>query len=545
MSVILDKYGKTLPRKKAFGEFGSPYEYPNYGRYTSYNFVNQDHEQSVNMFIRDQLVKWSRMTTAQLPFLQAGVRTFSQFVAANAYLPTYSGEDSNWWDEVQDYLLQLFYPNACTRGLDFQTMMLLACDTLTIDGDFGSIYGETKDAMPQVQIIPSNRIGSLNDFQNLGNLTPNPRYDAAARQGPFPNTIITDGIVYKMDGQPIGFMVNNPNNLVLGNKASTGTTVQTSQFFSFKDAQLIYDPRFFDKGRGLPAMASGVLQALSVLELDRYITEGQKMAACTALTEETLSGEGPYEEQVAVQRLISQNNSANNISPVTPLLSGANSGQGLRVMDGPSIRYVPRGFKIQTLDNKNPSEETLQYITRFEQQILQTIGIPHEILFSRDAVSGRMSDGVCKVFNNAVAYRQSILDRYAKFVISWAVAKGVDNGYLPPNDKDENFLKVFGVTHPPEMSLNESYDRRDRLAYFNAGLLSMNDITMMRNKSAEDVIGELEKENKLFFMAAKRVADESEVPLDMVVQKFNESIKGKVAPSNSAQPVETDDNENN
>lgn len=557
MAKLIDKYGNplsrntfsSLPTKKAFGLMPSIWEPPNVGRYRQRYYVNQDTEIGAGPFSRDLMVRYSREMTAQLPFIKAAIRTLALFSVGTAYLPQYTGNNSAWGETATKWLIEEWYPNCCKRGpsFDFQTVMFIESMRLDVDGDFLCIYGEDADGFPKFQIIPNHRISSQFGSSNGEVVYPTATNENAITPGPFKDTVISDGVVYNMEGMPMGYNVVNPKNLV--NSFLGGTK---STFFSAKDSSLIYDPYvdgFIDRGRGFPSLTSGLMQCLSIQEIEAYLNETIKIQSMLAFVESTPSGTGPEEENDVINRMLGESggNAQTNNNPLSisalsgiALSGGPNSAiQGLQIIDNPYIKYVAAaGGDVKSLKNATPSDETKNHITRLETQILQTIGVPHVLLFSPDGVSGRISDGVISIFNGAIKQRQKVLDKHAKFLIGWAVAKAIKAGILPPND-DENLVTVFGVTHPDKLSLNDSYDRKDALEYFRSGIIPMNDLTTKDNRTAEEVIAQVEKEKMLFFKSAKRISDETGVDLPTVIQSLNDSLKQKSAGGFPA-PVEAE-----
>jgi hypothetical protein len=198
-----------------------------------------------------------------------------------------------------------------------------------------------------------------------------------------------------------------------------------------------------------------------------------------------------------------------NINTTSPNAVTAPS-TGMQVIDGPSMKYVSvNGGDVKNMTTDAVATETANFLTKCKAEILASMGIPETFVFSPNAVSGRMSDGVCKLFNSTIKQRQKILDKYGKLIIVQALTKAMQNGDIEEN-WDENLYEAIDFTHPPIVSLNDSYDRQDNLDYFKAGLLSMNDITMKAfGKTSEQVINEIAKDVTLFTNAAKQVVKDT------------------------------------
>ena len=536
---LLDHRGRPLAnvapnlKTKAFGQFGSIYEAPNAERFRPRWYTNQDSELGASSLTRDLLTRWSRELSAQLPMVFAAQRTLALFAVGNSYQPQYVGKNYEWGKQACSWLSQEFYPNCNKRGptYDFATTMFVMSMMLDQDGDMLVIYGE-EAGQPKIQIIPSHRITSQGSNSAHDVVFPTPNSFNGPQIGPFPNTILSDGVVYDRTGSPLGYNVVNPDNVVnqlLGN--------QSNLFFKSKDAHLIYDPRFFDRGRGLPSLSSGILQGLSLQEIESYMVEKIKIESMIALIEATPNGEGPESEAQAMVEMLAQDNGVGGIPGSAGYMS---STKGLRVVNSPTIKYVnASGGDVKTLSSNTPANETQAYITRLETHLLQSMGVPHMLIFSPEKISGRMSDGVIKQFNASVNYRQKILDKEANFICSWAVAKAIDKGELPPNDA-EKLTDVFAFTHPTPLSLNEGYDRQSDLSDYAGGLKSLTEILSKRNKSIHDFMAEIEKEKTMFFNTANKIATATGTDIKLVINSLRDDLAMEKIPREAGEDTNTE-----
>src|ERR1051326_2326772 len=476
-------------KKQAMGLYGNIYSYPNYGQYRPRFYSLQDAEQGLDNLSRELLVRWSRECVAQLPFIDSAIRILAQFSVGNAYLPEYNGNNSAWGKEATQWLREVFYPNCCTRGsaFDFQNVMFLASCVLDQDGDFLCVYGRDSTGFPKIQIIPSHRIRSAT-LDGLGQATGITGW----APGPFKDTLVADGVVYGYDGSPVGFNVVNYGNLV-NSLAKTTEDV----FVSIKDAHLVFDARYFDKGRGRPSIGSAILQALSIQEIDTYLLDKVKLSSMLGYVETTPSGEAPIEFETTQNLLNAEAASFGVFNP-------APNTHAVEIVQGVTNRYIKaEGGDIKMLDSNTPSNETKDYITRLETQILSTIGVPHSLVFSQEVVSGRVSDGVGEISNSAIDRRQKILDKHGKFIIAFALANAMKEKLIPENN-DENLYTVFNLTHPPKFSLNAGYDRQSDLADYNAGITTLDDIAKKSGKTSSDILEQKEKESIEFFTRANK-----------------------------------------
>lgn len=506
------KNAGSYPKKSAMGLYGNIYSYPNYGRYTPRFYALQDMEQGLDSLSRELLVRWSRECVAQLPFIQSAIRVLAQFSVGSAYLPEYVGKNEAWGKEAVSWLKEIWYPQCCTRGsaFDFQNIMFLASCTMDQDGDFLCIYGK-ENGFPKIQIIPSNRVRSTNgDGVGSGWSDQSP---LGYNPGPLPGTITSDGVVYDYNGKVRGYSVVNYGNLV-----NNIAKVTDDVFINTKDAHLVFDAKYFDKGRGVPSVGSAILQALSIQELDTYLMDKVKLSSMLGYIEATPSGEGPQELATTADLLNSEASAFGVFNPSPNV-------HAVEVVQGVTNRYIKAsGGDIKMLDSNTPSDETKNYVTRLENQILSTIGVPHCLVYSQDQVSGRISDGVVEIFNAAVERRQKVLDKTGKFILAWALSNAMKEGLIPENN-EENLLSVINLTHPTKLSLNAGYDRKADLDDLAAGVKSLNDVTKKSGKTASQVMEEQEKEATELLIRANRISKETGTDVRVVLQLLREKIK--------------------
>lgn len=513
-ATLKDKIVKSAPLKqKAFGLYGNIYSYPNYGQYRPRFYAQSDTEQGLDALSRELLVRWSRECVAQLPFVETAIRVKAQFAVGNEYKPEYVGLNSAWGKLATDWLSQEFYPNCSTRGaaLDFQELMFLESCLMDQDGDFLCIYGRDGTGFPKLQVIPSHRIRS--------NGTPDSTKGENYAAGPIPGSIISDGVVYNAEGLPLGYNVVNYNNLV-----NSLVNLTPDRFISARDAQMVYDSgRYADKARGRPAIASAILQALSVQEIDSYLLDKIKLSSMLGYIEKTPSGEGPLEYQATATAL---NLDAAQFGVFNP----SPNVHAVEIVQGVTNKFIKaEGGDIKMLDSNTPTNETAQYVTRLEQQILSVIGVPHQLIYSQESVAGRISDGVAKIFIAGIERQQKLLDRHGKFIISFALANAMKAGLLPENN-EENLYRVFNLTHPPTFSLNDGNDHKADLADLAAGVKSLNDITKKSGKTSTQVMEQQEKETVELLTRANRVAKDTNTDVKIVLQLLRENLKQPTPP---------------
>ena len=494
------KVNFSLPSKNASNLFGNIYSYGNAGKYAYRYYSLQDTNSGLDTYSRELLVKWSREIAAQLPVVSSAIKILSQFAVDDAYLPEYVGNNKEWGKAATEWLVESFYPNCCTRGnaYNFQTSLKLLSQTIDTDGDVLQVFGKDKYGFPMFQIIPSHRIKSNKD-------------NAVINEGKYKDCIIADGIVYTQSGKAVGYVVQNPNNLVSNMVKDSGEEI----IFDTKDAHLIFDARFFDKNRGIPSIAPAILQAMSIQELDRYLMDKLKIESMIGLIEKNQTGEAPQELQDTLNALLEDVNNTGN-----PLMISPND-HAVQIVNGAEIRYVRAdGGDIKTLSSNSPAMESQEYMSKLETQILATLGVPHQLIFSPQKASGRVTSAIAEVFRSQIKQRQGLLDKHGKFTIAWALSHAMEQGFIPRNN-EENLFKAFEFTKPQEFSLDAKYDNQIIIDNLNNGIITLNDATSrICNKSANRVIEEQADEQIKFYKEAKRVSDTTGIDINLVISNW-------------------------
>jgi hypothetical protein len=498
-------------QKSAAALFGNIYGYGNAGKFRNRFYSLDDNSIGLDTYSRELLVRWCRELTAQMPVIKSAITTLTDFTVGNAYFPEYIYTDkSERGKYITDWLISKYYPRCCTRGVayDFQKCKALELETLYTDGDLLKIYGQDKYGFPMVQYVPTNRIKSNKD-------------NYVITEGEYKDCIVSDGILYTTQGQAIAYCVLNSQNLVSNFLKNSEEIV-----LPVGKADLLFDASFFDKNRGLPKVGFSVLQAISIQELDSYLMDKLKIESLVGLIEATPTGEAPQELQDTLKALVQKTGTSGNTLQLSP------QDHALEVKQGPDIRYVKaNGGTIQSLASNTPSDQMGNYMTRLEQQILSTMGVPHQILFSLQQAGGRITSAPANIFRATVERMQVLLDKDAKKEVAIAVAKGLKNGLITGKngvpldfDDSENLLEAFAFTHPKPFSLDQKYDNDLILENLEAGVITYNDACkQLSNKTSTEVFKEQGDDQILFYAEANRVAKASGRDIEKVIAEMRKS----------------------
>lgn len=488
--------------QKAQGLYGNIFGYGNAGRYKYRYYTLGDTAQGLDTYSRELLVRWSREMYAQLPIVSSAIKIKAQFSVGDGFIPEYKGINSQWGKIAEDWLKQQWFPNCCTRGssYNFNTCLDLFSQQLDVDGDFLQVFGTDKYGFPLFQIITSHRIKTSKDNSIL-------------TEGQYKNCIVSDGVIYSPNGQALAFCVENASNMV-----NNGSTQTPSMIFDSKDAQLVFQKKYFDKHRGVPSISPAILQAISLQELDQYEMDKAKMNSMIGYVEKNASGEAPQELQNTLQSLLQDSNNGGNSLLISP------NDHALKIINGPEIRYIrAEGGDIKSFQTNGPTSEAQNYMTKLEIQVLSTLGIPAQLIFHPDKVGGRVTSAVAEIFRNEIVDRQKLLRQRAAFMCGWALSKAMNLGLIPENN-EENLTTIFDFSLPPKFSLDAKYDNDIIIDNYNNGVTSLNDTTLaISNKTATQVLAEQKKEQIEFYNNAKEVSTATGVELQTVISNWRQT----------------------
>ena len=515
----------VLPRSKHYGMglFGNIYTYGNAGKYANRYYTLQDNSQGIDTYSRELIVRWSREMAAQLPIVPAAIDILTQYIVGDGYAPIYTGQNEQFGNAVNQFLSK-WVNNCCVRGSDysFNKVLRLIVESIMVDGDVLELKGQDNYGYPLLQFIPSNRIQSRINGQVI-------------TDGEYKGCIVSDAVVYTMEGQPVGYCVQNNQNLV-----ETTTSNSNEVIFPIPAAKLHYDVKYFDKSRGLPSIASAILQAISLQELDRYEMDKIKIQSMIAYIEQNNNGEAPYDLQQTLSALEDSIAAGGNNQTGNNLYLSPND-HAVTVATGPEIKYVmAEGGEIKSFATTGPTNDGQEYMKKLETQVLSVLGIPHQLIYSGENAGGNITHALGDIFRKKVKHYQRILDKFAKVSVAWAVSKAIKEGIITEST-DENLLDVFDFNHPKEFTLDEKYSNDVITSNYNNGFCSLNDVTSeLFNRTGEETIQKQGKEWIAFYKEAKSVSDTTGIDLNTVIANWKQ-LPVKISTSNTVTTDKSED----
>ena len=462
-------------KKQEMGLLPNIYSSPNAGMFRNRFYALQGNETGLDQVSREQIVRLSRELFFQLPGIGVASELKSEYVAGNHWEFKYKGNNSIWGKQAEDFINGEWFTSCTTKGFSFDwlTVIKTISRTLDMDGDVLMLFVRNKQNYPLLQFVGSHRVGTIGNT-----LTGN---DGMSVEFNGKEYKCFDGIVYDDNNKPIAYSIKRDD-------AQIATIPQDPKLpnqniiVSAENANLIFNPLVFDKGRGFPSLYSSVLYGLQIQDLHNFLMDIAKLEATIAYVVSNDAGQAPQEYENLLNQIQSLSANTNiNLPAVSPTV------HGVSVVKTPTISYVKSdGGKLESFKSQRPSEEIQNYITSIETKLTSAIGIPHQIIYSPERISGRAVNAVTQLVRKSVAERQKTIAKYAKLAVAWALSVAMEEGLIPKN-YDENLNKVISFTLPPSFTLDQNQDNSSNIELYKLGLISGEEYCLKNDNSFEDV----------------------------------------------------------
>jgi hypothetical protein len=448
-------------KKHELGLLPNIWSSQNIGLYRQRFYALQGMETGLDQISREQIVRLSRELFFQLPVIGVASEMKAEYVVGDHWDFKYMGSNPVWGAKAEKFINEEWFSNCSTRGFayDFQTVLRVLSRTLDMDGDVLMLFVRDKNNWPLLQFIGSHRVGTA--AANMAGK------DGVTVHYAGRDYKCLDGVVYDDFNKPIAYSVKKDDAQV--------STVPPDPKVPSKDliipasnAQLIFNPLVFDKGRGLPSLYSSVLYGLQMSDLDNFLMDIAKLEATIAYVIKNDMGQAPQE----YENLLDQIQAAGADSNLGSIPSLEPTVHGVSVVKGPTVNYIKAdGGELESFRSDRPSAEIQAYQRAIETKLLSAIGIPHQMIYSPETISGRAVNAVTSMVNQSVTERQKVMKKYAKLAVAWALAVAQEEGILPKN-YEEDVSKVVDFNMPPQFRLDSNTDNKTNLELYKVGLMS-------------------------------------------------------------------------
>lgn len=395
---------------------------------------------------RATLVSASRRLYLNQPILSGAVEQKSMYAIGKAWLPKFTGKDTEFGGIAKEWLEERFFPLCDVRGpvFDFKTNLYVWSDAIDRDGETFIALTETKSGFPQIQSIPCHRVG-----------TPRRMEDGPIKSGPYRNARLTDGVVYNRQGTPIAF-------------AYVDEAMDLIEWVSLRDAIHIYDPAWQEQGRGLPAFTPSLNALRDAMQSHDLEAMAQAMLSGRVFIEWNERG-GPDTGDPAFA--------------LTGATGETTPGVQVENINGPLNTYyrANSGSKLETLYNPRPGEAWESFQDRIIRGALAGVNWPYSLVWKASGQGTAERHEIAKA-QRAIEDRQELLKRPAKLIVSWAVAKAIKSGVLPASPD----WYRWDFTMPQKLTIDDGRIGKELIEGWKAGYQNHEDILGMHGKTLEE-----------------------------------------------------------
>lgn len=435
-----------------------------------------DTKKAYNATDRESSLKYGRSLFATLPDLGGALMSKASWaVGPSSFTPIFTGKDQEWGNAAEQWLQNSFYPVCNVQGsnFDFRTTLSLTSLALDVDGDNLLILTNSRDGFPLVQVVPSHRIGN--------------RYmDTEVKTGKYKGLQIIDGVIINGFGRPIAYRI-------------LGDTPDEDYDISAQSCQLLFEPEWSDQYRGISRVARPLTDFMDQQDIDEFLKRGVKLASSLGIIHSTESG--------------TPDTSANLVGvDDTDLITGAPSSPPLEIISGGEIMYLKAnaGEKIESLKDERPSQNTQEFITRIQRRALFACGWPIELL-DPSKVGGAAVRLIQDLARKTVSSRQVTLEKRAKLIVNYAIARAMNQGYLPQNNDDWyswSFTKGSAICVD-----NGNESQADREGY-KLGTTSLSEISSKKGLDWQELRMQAQKETEDLLDRAQVISKKYGITMD-------------------------------
>lgn len=304
----------------------------------------------------------------------------------------------------------------------FRRNVKIESKALDVDGDFFILLTENEAGFPRLQYLEAHRIG-CSPYDNEPRVT----------EGKYKGLKIVNGIIYNEFAAEVAYRVLTEDG-------------EDYRDISARDMIHVTDPDWFSQGRGIPAIASGMLDWYDLAEVRDYEKIGQKVNAALTLKESNDTGRID-----TANKFISGQVGVRTAPFASELLAGG------------TIRYLKNSASLEAHESNRPSEGFLKFSDKIEAGAFLGMEWRREMLDS-SAVGGAGVRAFQRDINDSIADRVSILARYRKRAALYIIAKRAKQGiYSLPDD----WYKC-SFSKPREFTVDDGHSRsadRDDLRF--------------------------------------------------------------------------------
>lgn len=475
---VNDRRGLNNGEKMAGNLYPNPMYSPQSYRPRIYTVVT-DTNKAVNRSDHYNMLRYGRNLFASLPDLGGAIMSKAGWcVGPSAYTPISLSKNKAWAQEAERWLLDSFYPICNIQGnnFDFRTTLYLTSIALDVDGDNLMVLTTTRSGFPQIAIIPSHRIG--NRYTPDGVLHDGSRYDGFT---------VYNGVVINDAGRPIAYRI-------LADKE------EDDYYIPAQSCQFLFEPEWSDQYRGISRIARPLTDFMDQQDIDEFLKRGVKLASSLGIVHTTESGTPDASANLV------------GVDEDTAPIAGVPSGPPLEVLDGGEIMYLKAGVgeKIESLKDERPSQNTAAFIERIQRRALFSCGWPIEML-DPSKIGGASVRLIQDLARKTIANRQVTLEKRARLIVNFAIAKAMNAGFIPNNEED---WYAWSFTRGSVISVDNGREADIDREGYKLGTTSLAEIASKKGLDWQELRNQSQKETEDLLDRAQAISKKYGISMD-------------------------------
>jgi hypothetical protein len=276
------------------------------------------------------------------------------------------------------------------------------------------------------------------------------------------------------------------------------------------------EPEWQDSLRGISKIAKSATDWEHQGDINEFLLRSVKLASSIGLIHRGESGDG------------NDTGFAPGIVEDDPLAPG-NSGVQVTPVQGGEIYFMKSSANesIESLKNENPTPNTEDFINRIQRRAMYSIGWPQEMI-DASRVGGASVRLIQDLARRTVASRQAIIERRAKLIVSYAIAKAIKLGIIPPSDE---WFK-WGFTKGAQITVDAGNENKSDLENLKIGTTTMAEICSKRGQDWYEVRSQSQREVQDLIGRARDLAKTNNLPFETCLTLLSQTTP-------NASPVST------
>jgi len=389
----------------------------------------------------------SRQLYAQMGFIQGAIWQKSLYAVGNAWQPEFRGEDSTWGDEAEEWLRD-WMDVADIRGEPYDLQTDLFLDSIAFDRDGDSVMILTRDGdEPRVQFVSAHRIGA-----RYGTWGQDQAGWGIVPDGRFKGSRAYNGVIFSGNGRSVAAY------------SVLGDTAAEDQIIPAESAQMLYEPDWSDQGRGIPKLATCLLDWMDYQDIHHFLKRQVK--------QDSAQGIMHYNEEGAAE---------DTRDFIVGKDSGAtNEDVKIEQIEGNEIMYFKAlgGGKLEAFRSDRPHPNIEAFQKRIQRGCYMAMQWFFE-LTDPSAIGGANTRLIQDMARGSIRGRQKTLRKRALRAVRYAISVAMENGTLARNDSD--WFK-WGFTLPAEMTVDQGYSDQAEFDAIKIGAGTYSDYLAKRQK---------------------------------------------------------------